>query len=1044
MPAAMTVTQTPGPSGPPPSDPIPADLATRKEKSLWLLEKLAPAGGVNNVAYAFQADGVLHSDVLERAIAVVVGRYGMLRTVFVADGSELRKRVLPADGVPVTVERRTTSRDTRDEDLVAFVGRPFDLDGQPLFRAALFTHPDGDVFAMAVHHLVFDAISIGVFMQALVPVYDTLAAGLPLPADAGTAVPTFHEPEPSADGMAFWHERLSGYRPDSLRLWCGPQNGASSGADTSLAAAIVTHSVSAEARAAVARLQRQVRAPEAAILLAAYVLLLAAHGAGPDLVVGTPVDLRTPEAASAIGYHINVVPLRFGVDFAEGFRAFAKRARATFMSAITHADVSVEDVALELPKTGTSWRDMMLYRHMFNYFPGLSSAGFALGGVSAWQLSIGNGHGKFDLEFFLRSAPDALDLRAAYLTETLTRSDAEALLLRYEAILIAADADPDRPLDTLPIWSGPDRAVIEAANRTAATDEPRTVLERIHSHAAATPQATAVVDGGRELTYRRLWESSNAIRDSLERSGVRQGDVVAVAAARGAEAIAGLLGVWRAGATCLPLDAEAGSVALVTRFGAAAVLKAEGVSFPEEARLPPLLPLAVGSEANATTGPDPTPQPDAPAVLIHTGASVGVLLSHRGLDNQVAHFAAEFAAGPATVTVALADFPTAESVLESLLPLAVGGCVVIAPDDARTAGSALRATLEHHDFHGAGILQVPGAMSPRILEEAADALAGFQIVAGAPLPPAVVSTLLTAGIALYDGYGSAETTGWSLCARVDGAGRPARGRPVRNARAFVLAPDGRELPVGVRGELCVAGDAVALGYVDDAEQTEQRFPSHPHHGRYHRTGRLARWRPDGTVEWFGEIGRRLVVAGQPLDPAEVEAAVLDQPGVHAAAVTLTPHEDRDVLVAFVEARVPADSVRAGLSARLSAAAMPEHIVCLDTLPRNRRSVDHRALALLAAELPLGDGAGREPAAAASAELIDGLVGLWAKVLRHEATPETNFFAEGGSSLLAAVLAQNIDELTGSRLELTEIFAHPTPAALAVRIAELGGDTSGRE
>jgi non-ribosomal peptide synthetase component F len=1001
-------------------------VATSKEKALWLLEKLVPESGLNNVSFAFQVAGRLNSGALESAIAVVLRRYETLRTVFIANDAELVKEVIPAAEFKVAVEQSEISGDDVGAGLTEFIGRPFDLDGQPLFRAGVFAHADGDVFCMAVHHLVFDAISIGIFMQAFVPVYDALAAGRPLPAEASAEVPAYREPEPGAADVAFWRERLAGYVPDGLELWCGSQDLRR----PSMTGASVTHTVSEETRDAVARLRREVRAPEAAILLAGYFILLASHGAGPDLVVGSPVDVRPPEAASAIGYHVNVVPLRLRVDLNEDFRSFVRSARDMFLGAMGHANASVDDVSAELPRFGSSWRDM-LYRHMFNYFPGLDAGDFTFGGMPARHLEAENGYSKFDLEFFVMAAPSELRLRAGYYTEVLGRADVEALLRRYEAILLAAAEDPDRPLGEVAALSTADRAVVDEANRTDRPVEPATVLDAIRSHVSVAPDAPAVVDGDDVVSYERLWHDAACVRALLDGTGVQAGDVVAVVARRGDEAVTGLVGAWRAGAVGLPLDPEDPKLSeRITGAEARAVLAGRGVRVPGDDTLPSVHALdAVAGEPGNDTGE--ASDPGSPACLLYPA---GTVLSHRGIANLVAYFAAELSAGPADTVLALADPGSPGSLLELLLPLSTGGRIVVAPDEARTDAAVLRALRDRHALGSAGILQVPSGMSPRVLDESADALAGLRVIAGGePLPPEVARRLLAAGCALYGVAGTAETTGWFLAGQIDGdeaAQGLVRGRPVANARAFVVAPDGRELPPGVRGELCVAGDVLAL----DAERA---FPHHERYGRHHRTGLLARRDADGAIECLGRIDRQVVIAGSQVNLAEIESVLLDHSGVYAAAALMVPDTDgEDTLVAFAETGVPAGDLREHASARLRAAAVPEHLACLDALPRTGdRRIDHDALVTLGAELQRRAAAQEAPPA--DEELVRKLIALWGALLKLEATDQTNFFAEGGYSLLAAKLAQDIEEFTGVRLELPEIFTYPTPAALAARVSEIG-------
>lgn len=431
--------------------------ATGKEKALWLLEELVPGTGINNIGIAVQVAGRLRPDALSASVAIMLDRYQTLRTVFYAAEAELVKEVVPAGSLEVGIEPIELGGDPLDRTLSAFVGRPFTLAGQPLVRVGRAAHPDGDILCLAVHHLVFDAISIGLFLQAFIGVYAAGQPGDP-PEERGVALAhdTGLAPAPRPASLDYWRENLRGFDPGGLGLWCGTPHVRK----PLMTGGTVTHTLSQRTRDALPGLQREVRAPVAAVLLAAYYALLAAHGAGPDLIVGSPVDVRGAQAAPAIGYHVNVVPLRLRVDLTESFRQLARRTRDVFLAALGHADLSVDDMTADLPRTGSSWQST-LYRHMFNFLPDTTAGELVIDGMPARLLPVDNGFSKFDLELFV--VPGQPDIRFRYRDEILARDDVTAMLSRYEAILAGAAADPDRPVGEL-AWSEQDRAVISAAS----------------------------------------------------------------------------------------------------------------------------------------------------------------------------------------------------------------------------------------------------------------------------------------------------------------------------------------------------------------------------------------------------------------------------------------------------------------------------------------------------------------------------------------------------------------------------------------------------
>ncbi|MCP2170201.1 non-ribosomal peptide synthetase [Goodfellowiella coeruleoviolacea] len=1026
--------------------------ASRREQALWLLDRLVPGSGVNNLHLAFRVRGGLDLPACRQALSFLLHRHQVLRTVFTAGETGLRKAVLAPERIEVDVPERACPDETVHAELTAFVARPFVLDGRPLLRAVCLRCPGGDVFCVAVHHLNFDTVSATVLHEEFVAVYDALVAGGQPPAELRDQVPALPEAEPSQESLRFWRTQLRGVRPDDLELSCGTPNAP----NTTLAGGQVTHALSAEAVAVVRRLERDVRAPEAVVLLAAYYLLLHNHGAGPDLVVGSPINVRGPAAARAIGYHVNVVPLRVRVEPGESFRELVRRTRNVFLSAITHVDVPVDNLLAEIPRTGSSWRHTV-FRHVFNYVPDSGAARFRIGGLVGEPLAVETGYSKFDLEFFVLPSADGIRVRAAHGAEVLDRSDVRALLLRYEALLVALGQGVDQPVADLRGWSEPDTTTIAAANATARPVSPPTVLAAVAAAVAASPAAVAVVDGERQVSYQRLWDAALAVRDLLAgcgvaRSGVAPRAVVAVLAPRGPELAAAVLGVWLAGAAYLPLDPDHPEQRLthqLTDAGARVVLAAAGLSVPASQERT-VLTLPGVDEARPRADLDTTAaHPDGCAYLIYTSGSTGrpkgTLVSHASLANLVAHFADELDVTGADAVLWLTTFTFDISALELLLPLVRGGRLVVAPDEARVDGRALRELVRRH---AVGIVQATPTTWRCVLDEVADELAGRRVLCGGePLPPALARRLVATGCQLRNVYGPTETTIWSTCARVDGVvgERVAVGRPIGNTQVFVMDAAGRDLPVGVRGELCIAGGGVAIGYHDRPELTAQRFGDHPRYGRFYRTGDVARWLPDGTLELAGRADRQIKLRGNRIELGEIESVLCDHPEVAGAAVVVAGDPSADaVLVAFVQtadSAGAADRLWQHARAQLPRSWVPQEFVIVDALPTTvNDKVDYSTLTGLA-ERRRADRAERPDAPADADPLLAAVLGLFAELLgRADVTAGTNFFVHGGHSLLAAKLAQRLHAATGVRLRLAEVFNDPTPAGLAERLRAADAST----
>ncbi|MFC9247835.1 amino acid adenylation domain-containing protein [Streptomyces sp. NPDC057136] len=1033
--------------------------ASRKEEALWLLERFVPGAGVNNLCLAFEVDGRLLPSVVQDALTFLVRRHEVLRTVFTGTDSGLSRRVLDAEGVKVVLTESELPEDGQSGDgldavLTAYVGAPFAMDGEPLLRAQVFHGARGDVFCVALHHLVFDTISTTTLFMEFAAAYGAFTSGNEPEESLRGVVPAASDPEPTERSLKFWRKQLHDFGTVQPQLWLGSE----AGDHPDLVGATVVRSLSAEAVEVVRRLQKDLRAPEAVVLLAAYYLLLARHGAGPDLVVGSPVNSRGPADAAAIGYHVNVVPLRSRVDPAEGFGKLVRTTRSVFLNSISHADVPVDSLLLEVDRAG-SWRNT-LFQHVFNYVPGVEVPAFDFSGMTARFLTVENGFSKFDLEFFILPSEDGIRIRTAYHTGAFDRAEVELLIERYEALLLAVAEDLDRPVGEVAVWSGRDRAVIAASNRSGHPDAGRApgVLAAFADRVRTAPEAVAVQDGARAVTYAQVWDAATRTARQLTETGIGSGDVVAVAASRSAELAAAVFGVWLAGAAYLPVEPEHPERRVAYQLedsGARAVLHAPGVTVPA----PPGVTVAAMAAIEDVTGGEAAVGAeeigaDDLAYLIYTSGSTGLpkgtRLTHGNLANLIEHFRDELAATPGESTLWLTTFTFDISALELFLPLVSGGRLVVAPDEARTDGVVLASLMERHRIR---TVQATPTTWRLVLEAVGGQLAGRNVLCGGePLPAALARDLIATGCVLRNVYGPTETTIWSTSGLLDDPAleHVSAGRPIRDTQVFVADPEGRELPLLVPGELCIAGGGVAAGYHGRPELTAERFSEHAELGRFYHTGDRARWLANGTLEVLGRSDRQIKLRGVRIELGELEAVLAGHPDVRACAVVLVGDTGADaVLVAFVESaagKAVTEALWEYASERLPRSSVPQEFVVLDALPTNTsQKVDYPELTRIAArrraDVP---GPGTNAAADHEDALVAELITLWQKVLgRGDITGESNFFTHGGHSLLGVLLVQRIEEMTGAHIRLPDIFSHSTPSAVASFIRSNGAASAKR-
>ncbi|MFI0355754.1 amino acid adenylation domain-containing protein [Actinomadura sp. 9N407] len=1047
-----------------PASAEPPRPLSRTQHAFWMLERLAPGTGVSNIGIAFRTARPLRWYPLQTAVERLVARQPALRLRFPeVDGVPLRHLTGPGDA-RIEVPTDTTTEETLIGDLQAFLDEPFDLGQDLLFRAGHFVLPDGaSVVCLAAHHIVIDAPAVQLLVEEVGRLYDAIAEGRGIPAELAGPAPLLAEPEPDPASLRYWTDRLRGTEPEAMVL---PGTRPAPRHPT-FAGHTCSWEMTASARDALERLRGQLQVTDNIILMSAFALMLLRHGAGPDLVIGIPVTTRRPATRRSVGYGVSTMPLRVRPDPEAGFADLVRQVAEAFFEGVEHADVSVETVITERGHGTGDWR-VPLFRHMFNYRPWTDERIAITGEVPGYVEDLFD-RSRLDLQCVAVPEPGRFTLRAWHSTEVHDEAEIASYLARMQVLLEGAAEDADRPIAELGLASASDRAVLDALNDSERTwHGPGTLAERIARQAAVTPDAVAVVDGDETVTYAQLIARAGAVRDLLRAHGTRPGEVVALALGRSASMAAAVLGVWAAGAAYLPLDVRQPEMRLsfqVEDADARAVLVRPGESAGWAGQRP-VLPVPVP----ASTGPGDlldrgAPEPGTAAYVIYTSGSTGrpkgVAVSHRNLLNLVCDFADRLGCGPDGPVLWSTTTSFDISWLELFLPLLCGAPLVVAPDEAQLKPSAFLGLIERHDV---AVVQATPTAWRLAAAEAGGELAGRTVLCGGePMPAALARRLLSAGCRLFNVYGPTETTIWSTAAEITEAPEDPVpvGAPLANTRVFVLDAAGRELPPGVPGELCVAGDGVSLGYPARPDLTAERFGDHPRYGRFYRTGDLARVRYDGTLELFGRADRQVKLRGHRIEPGEVEAVLQEHGRVRAAAVTLvgdpqgdglfhsggtTPQTPRQEpsrlpsghsgsrLVAYVvpDTATPGDGLAEELwrhaRARLPDYAVPSGITLLDGLPTTPNGkIDY-------AGLPAPEEISAAPAAVPSPgdpELVERLVGLWREMLRRPGLgAHDNFFLNGGHSILAVRLVSALGEIAGTEVDVRTVFEYPTPAELA--------------
>ncbi|GAA4929167.1 hypothetical protein GCM10025331_11130 [Actinoplanes utahensis] len=903
---------------------------------------------------------------------------------------------------------------------------PFELgDGGLLIRAHLVLLPGASVVLFVSHHLVIDYISTVILMTELPRLYESFAADGQAPPELDGIAAIHLEPPADQNVIDYWIKHLDGVDPGGMAL---PGARAITGRPT-FAGARVGHEMSAAAVEAVARLRARTKVTQNLILLAAFYLLLARHGAGPAVVVGIPVTGRRKLRGDVVGFHTKTLPVR--VDVTDDLRVeeLVQRTCGAFLEGLEHDDASFEDIQTVLASRSADWR-VPLFRHSFNYRP-LKEEDRYMAGAPIQLGEVHNGMSRLDMEWIFYGSDTAIEIATVYSTEVHEEKFVRSLFQRYEAILLEMAEGLAAPVGTVTGWSDLDRTADRLLGTTGRPMSSPTVLAAVAAHTAEHPDAPAVRHRGRTVTYGELMSKAAAVAGMLRENGLRPGEPVALFAGRGPDLLAAALGVWTAGGAYLPLDPEHPAVRLADQVADASVrfILAEAGAPAEMTGGRRVLPLAaaVGTEV-AGIGAGAT-DPEGTAYLIYTSGSSGrpkgVVVSHASLANLLHDFADRLEFAVTDKMLWLTTFSFDISALEVFLPLVAGGTVVIADDHDRVDASRLFRLVSDENV---GVVQATPTTWRHIAGELAGQLAGRRVLCGGePLSAVLAGRLLADGCRLFNVYGPTETTIWSTVAELR---HPVPdpvpiGVPIANTTVMVCTPEGRPVPPGVPGELWIGGAGVALGYHDRPDATAERFCDVPGRGRFYRTGDEVRQSDEGLV-FLGRTDRQVKIRGHRLELAEIESVLEHHPAVRAAAVVTEPDSAGHLrLVAAISPTgggpVDDSRLREHAARHLPAAAVPSRIVVLDRFPMTGNDkVDHRALGRLLAP----DGA---PVVLPVDPALRKLVMLWREVLGdNRLGPDANFFLSGGHSLLAVTLADRLTAEFGEGIGFDTVFDAPSP------------------
>ena len=1044
-------------SGPRPAV-VPLSFSQRR---LWFLDQLHGPSAVYNMAVALRLNGRLDVDALGAALMDVVSRHESLRTVFRAEDGVPYQQVLAAEQADFgwgVVDATSWQAAELDEEIGVVARHTFDLAADIPLHAKLFAmSADEHILVATVHHIAADGWSVAPLMRDLTAAYAARSAGIapdwaPLPVQYADYTlwqrDRLGDLDDSASAIAtqlsYWHEALAGM-PEHLSLPTDrpyPAVADNRGASVDL-------DWPQELQAAVRALAREHGTTTFMVIQAALALLLSKLGTTSDVAVGVAVAGRgEPALDDLVGFFVNTLVLR--VDTAEDptFTDLLAQVRARSLEALEHQDVPFEVLVERLnPIRTRSSHPLVQVGLTWQNLPGQEAAALDLGELRISQIPVHTDTARMDLTFSLgerltaAGEPAGIGGAVEFRTDVFDVASVEALIARLRRVLEAVTTDPSGRVSAVEILDAVEQDQLDTLGNRAVLSAPVTptsIPELFAAQAVRTPDAVALSCGERSWTYRALDDESNRLAHTLIDLGARRGRCVALLSERRGEAIIAILAVLKTGAAYLPIAPAVPDTRIefmLTDAAPIAAIASGALRSRFDGYGLPVIDLSEPVAQTRSGAVEVGPAPDDIAYIVYTsgttGVPKGVATTHRNVTQVLGYEHLGLPSGPGQAWSQWYSYAFDASVEEIWGPLLHGGRVVVVPEsmvleDFQEFLVAERVTALHQTPSAAAALS-PEALDGMALVVAAEACSAEMVDRWAP------------GRLMVNAYGPTEST---ICVTVSppltpGSGTPAIGVPVAGAALFVLDSSLRRVPVGVVGELYVAGLGLSPGYVGRMSLTASRFVACPFGEpgqRMYRTGDLVRWGADGQLHYVGRADDQVKIRGYRIELGEIQTALAGFDGVEQAVVIVREDRPGDKrLVGYVTGAVDPVRARAALAEQLPAYMVPAAVMVIEALPLTvNGKLDVRALPEPQYQ--------ETPYRAPSNPAEETLAGLYAEVLgRDRVGVDDSFFDLGGDSLSAMRLIAAINKAMHTELTVRALFDAPTVSSLSGQLDRHASD-----
>jgi amino acid adenylation domain-containing protein len=1046
------------------------------EERLWFLDQLVLERPIYNIPVAYVISGSLHVAALEQSLVEIVQRHQILRTTFpVVDGQPTRAIAPDISLTLPVIDLRELPPEQRNAEAYRYASeeaqQPFNLAQDPLLRVKLLYLKDAEcVLLLNIHHIVSDGWSFDVFFRELTTLYTAFSTDKPSPlpelpiqyADFAHWQRNWLQGEVLESQLSYWKQQLGGSLPilqlptDYLRPPVQTYPGAYQFLELPL-----------DLTKALKALSQQESVTLFMTLLAAFQTLLSRYSGQEDIIVGTPIAGRNQvETEGLIGFFVNTLVIRTNLSGNQSFRQLLSQVREVTLGAYDHQDLPFEKLVEELQPDRDLSRSP-LFQVMF-VFQNTPSQPWELPGLTITPLEVHSGTAKFDLTLALEETSEGIKGGIEYNTNLFEAATITRMLGHFQTLLEGIVTNPQQRLWDLPLLTPAEQHQLLVEWNNTTTDCPNNICihQLFEAQVERTPDAIAVVFENQQLTYQQLNRRANQLAHYLQKLGVKPDTLVGICVERSLEMLMGLLGILKAGGVYVPLDPaypQERLAFMLQDIQAPVLLTQQQLVENLPAHEAQVVCLDTDWETMAREREENLEHEVTLDNLVYTiytsgstGKPKGIAMSHRCLSNLISWQLQNSTVRNGAKTLQFTSLSFDVSCQEIFSTWCSGGTLVLISEELRRDAVGLWRFIANEGIERlflpfvalqqlAEVADTQGLIASSLLEIIT---AGEQL----QITPQIANLFKQLkGCTLHNQYGPAEShvvTAFTL----KGSPQywpvlPPIGRPIANTQIYIFDSHLQPVPIGVPGELHIGGVGLARGYLNRPELTQEKFIPNPFLNskftlqnskcdRLYKTGDLARYLPNGTIEFLGRLDNQVKLRGFRLELGEIETAIAQHPSIQQTVVTARVDNSGDKrLVAYIvldpEQTVTTDELRRFLKQKLPDYMVPSAFVFLDTLPLTPNGkIDRRALPAPDSSRPDLEETFVAPGTPTEQQIAD----IWTQLLKLEQIGiHDNFFALGGHSLLATQVISRLRQGFGIELPLQTLFEAPTVSELSSRI-----------